>query len=62
MKILYEMRDTKEMFIALYYKEKELDKFHIHIIPRKINDGIDAWPGFEGAKEDIHTVFERVKM
>ena len=36
--------------------------FHIHIIPRKRNDGIDAWPKFEGAKEDIQTVFERMKM
>lgn len=36
--------------------------FHIHIIPRKRDDGIDAWPRFEGAKEDIQTVFEKVKM
>ena len=36
--------------------------FHIHIIPRKKDDGIDAWPRFEGAKEDIQTVFEKVKM
>ena len=36
--------------------------FHIHIIPRKRNDGIDAWPKFEEAKEDIQTVFEKVKM
>ena len=36
--------------------------FHIHIIPRKRDDGIDAWPKFEGAKEDIQTVFEKVKM
>jgi len=35
--------------------------FHIHIIPRYRNDGIDAWPRFEGAKEDIQTVFDRVK-
>ena len=36
--------------------------FHIHIIPRKKDDGIDAWPRFEGAKEDIQTVFEKIKM
>ncbi len=36
--------------------------FHIHIIPRKRDDGIDAWPKFEGAKEDIHSVFEKLKM
>ena len=36
--------------------------FHIHIIPRKKDDGIDAWPKFEGAKEDIQAVFEKVKV
>ena len=36
--------------------------FHIHIIPRKRNDHIDAWPHFDGAKQDIQTVFDKVKM
>ena len=36
--------------------------FHVHIIPRKRNDGINAWPRFEVAREDIQTVFEKVKM
>ena len=36
--------------------------FHIHIIPRKREDGIDAWPRFDGAKEDIGSVFDRLKM
>ncbi len=36
--------------------------FHIHIIPRKRNDRIDAWPKFEGAKEDLQTVYEKIKM
>ena len=36
--------------------------FHIHIIPRKKNDGIDAWPSFGGTKEEIPAVFERVRM
>ena len=36
--------------------------FHIHIIPRKPGDGLDAWPKFDGAKEDIRAVFERVRM
>lgn len=35
---------------------------HIHIIPRKHDDGIDAWPRFEGAREDIQVVFKNVKM
>ncbi len=36
--------------------------FHIHVIPRKPGDGIDGWPVFNGAKEDIRTVFGRVRM
>ena len=36
--------------------------FHIHIIPRKKNDQIDAWPHFYGAKMDVQSVFDRVKM
>ena len=41
---------------------QSVSHFHIHIIPRKRDDGIDAWPGFEGAKEDVQTIFEKVKM
>ncbi len=36
--------------------------FHIHIIPRRKNDQIDAWPHFDGAKQDIRSVFEKLKM
>ena len=36
--------------------------FHIHIIPRKSGDGIDAWPKFDGAKEDIHALHEKLKI
>ncbi len=36
--------------------------FHIHIIPRKRNDGIDAWPRFSGAKEELEAVYEKVRM
>ena len=35
--------------------------FHIHIIPRKHGDGIDAWPRFDGAKEDLEEIYKRVK-
>ena len=35
---------------------------HFHIIPRKSGDGIDAWGKFDGAKQRIEEVFERVKM
>ena len=41
---------------------QSVNHFHIHIIPRKSNDGIDAWPKFEGAKEELQTVFDKVKM
>ena len=36
--------------------------FHIHIIPRKQNDQIDAWPHFDGAKEKTEDVFGRITM
>lgn len=36
--------------------------FHIHLIPRRTGDGIDGWPVFTGAKEDIRAVHERVRM
>ena len=36
--------------------------FHIHIIPRKTNDGIDGWPKFTGAKEELESVFEKLRM
>ncbi len=36
--------------------------FHIHIIPRKQEDGIDAWPGFTGAQEELEVMFRKLKM
>ena len=36
--------------------------FHIHVIPRKKDDGIDAWPALPGAKEDPKTTFERLRI
>ena len=36
--------------------------FHIHVIPRKNNDEIDAWPAFDGAKQEIETTWEKIKM
>ncbi len=35
--------------------------FHIHIIPRKYNDGIDGWPVFKGAEKDYSYHFEKLK-
>ena len=36
--------------------------FHIHLIPRKVGDGVDAWPKFKGAKCEIEDTWKRVKM
>ena len=36
--------------------------FHIHIIPRKEGDGIDAWPRFDGAEQDIREIFGKIRM
>ena len=36
--------------------------FHIHITSRIQNDQIDAWPVFEGMKEDITDVYNRIRM
>lgn len=36
--------------------------FHIHIIPRKAGDGIDAWPHFEGARQETEDVFRNIRM
>jgi len=33
---------------------------HFHIIPRKINDGIDAFPHFEGAKQELNVIYNNI--
>lgn len=35
---------------------------HFHIIPRKKNDGIDAWPKFNGAENEINEIYEKIKI
>lgn len=37
---------------------QSVNHFHIHIIPRKKGDGIDAWPKFAGAKNSLEENFE----
>ena len=42
---------------------QSLDHFHVHIIPRKHDDGLGGrgeWPSFPGAKEDIMEVYKRL--
>jgi histidine triad (HIT) family protein len=36
--------------------------FHIHIIPRKINDNLDAWPKFDGANYKIDEIYKKLIM
>lgn len=36
--------------------------FHIHIIPRKRSDGIDAWPVFNGAESGIEEIYNKIVM
>lgn len=34
--------------------------FHIHMIPRKKGDGIDAWPDFKGSVHPIEETYQRL--
>ncbi len=36
--------------------------FHIHIIPRKKDDGLDTWPKFDGAKQEIEEIHKKLCM
>lgn len=36
--------------------------FHIHIIPRKNGDGIDAWPQFAGANLETEELFQKLRI
>ena len=36
--------------------------FHVHIIPRKNNDGINAFPNFDGAKQTFEDVCNKLKF
>jgi histidine triad (HIT) family protein len=41
---------------------QSVSHFHIHIIPRKANDNIDAWPKFNGAEHEITTMCNKLKF
>ena len=36
--------------------------FHIHLIPRKNGDEVDAWPKFKGASREIEEVWKKIKL
>lgn len=42
--------------------DQSVPHFHIHIIPRKSNDNIDAWPNFVGAKCEVEEVYKMIKV
>jgi len=35
---------------------------HFHIVPRKTNDDVDAWPHFNGAKKELSETHEFLKI
>ena len=39
---------------------QSVEHFHIHIIPRKDGDGIDAWPRFPGSNEEISKIYDNI--
>lgn len=41
---------------------QSVSHFHIHIIPRKTNDGIDAWPDFKGAECETEQIYNKIKI
>ena len=41
---------------------QSVDHFHIHIIPRKNDDGLDTWPKFTGAKCKREEICEKIKL
>ena len=36
--------------------------FHIHIIPRKSGDGVDAWPKFDGTNHEMEELFQKLRI
>lgn len=36
--------------------------FHIHRIPGKNGDGMDAWPKFDGANREIEELFQKLRI
>ena len=42
--------------------QQSVSHFHIHIIPRKTDDGIDAWPDFKGCNFTADEMLKKLKM
>ncbi len=41
---------------------QSVNHFHIHIIPRKNGDEVDAWPSFDGSKQKIEIIYNKLKF
>ena len=41
---------------------QSVQHFHIHLIPRRSNDNIDAWPVFKGASRAAEELFRELSM
>ena len=42
--------------------QQSVAHFHMHIIPRKNNDGIDAWPIFNGGNQSADEMLRLLKI
>ena len=42
--------------------DQSVPHFHIHIIPRKRNDNVDAWPNFTGAKCEVEEIYKKIRV
>lgn len=40
---------------------QSISHLHFHLIPRKLGDGIDAWPKFPGSQRTLDEVFQKLK-
>ena len=42
--------------------EQTVFHLHFHIIPRKNNDGLHAWPRFPGVSNDLEQMHQKLKL
>jgi len=42
--------------------QQSVPHFHIHLIPRRNGDGIDAWPVFPGTNQPAYEMLQKLKI